>query len=119
MARTQSNLASQLADIQGSLEIGPDESQPHAAPLRSQPSAMPGQNKPAAKLSKRASMPSDLLHHMASEAETLTHASTLARQPTLSETLLFPLVLLMLPANVHVLLLTWLHIVGLPWVFEL
>ncbi|KAK9821509.1 hypothetical protein WJX74_005124 [Apatococcus lobatus] len=78
-----SNLASQLADMQGSLEIGTDESQSHPAPLKSQPSALASQSKPGAKLSKRTSVPSDVLRHMASDAEALTNSSTLAHQPTL------------------------------------
>ena len=71
--------------MQGSLEIGADEPHSHAAPLRSHPSNMTSQAKPGAKLSKRASMPSDVLRSMAPEAEAFSTSTTLAHQPTLGE----------------------------------
>ncbi len=85
IARTRSNLAMELSGMD--LDVAADASQ-SLVPQRSHTSnlaASPSISQSGSRLSKRQSVPSDVLHQMAFEAESLAHQGSLAPQGSIGE----------------------------------
>ncbi len=87
LARTMSNLGADHMDLQVALDAASELQSPAAASLRSHASVMPPttlSKPPVSKLSKRTSMPSEMLRHVASEMEAIAagaaHPSNIGEQ---------------------------------------